>query len=160
MVHSNPRRAPRIARRPARQHPTVGRRRSKLLTEAELREQYEVGHATAQRPGKTRHEPALVVCRNAAWHIPRRLAPLFPSPHSPSAESRLMSSHGSTSQIVAIVLAGLLIVAIGAVLSIYYGRRAKGAADWLSAPGSLPLIVVVITQFATAVGGGVLVAHV
>ena len=71
-----------------------------------------------------------------------------------------MSSHGSTSQIVAIVLAGLLIVAIGAVLSIYYGRRAKGAADWLSAPGSLPLIVVVITQFATAVGGGVLVAHV
>ncbi|HJP75516.1 MAG TPA: sodium:solute symporter family protein [Pseudonocardiaceae bacterium] len=71
-----------------------------------------------------------------------------------------MSTHGSPSQIVAIVLAGLAIVVIGAALSIYYGRRAKGAADWLSAPGSLPLIVVVITQFATAVGGGVLVAHV
>ncbi|MEV4333660.1 sodium:solute symporter family protein [Streptomyces sp. NPDC049597] len=68
--------------------------------------------------------------------------------------------HHSTSQIAATVLAGLLIIAIGAVLSAHFARRAKGAADWLSAPASLPLGVVVITQFATAVGGGVLVAHV
>ncbi|CAL9342008.1 sodium:solute symporter family protein [Streptomyces albus] len=66
----------------------------------------------------------------------------------------------STGQIVAIVLASLLIIALGALLSMYFGRRAKNSADWLAAPESLPLGVVVITQFATAVGGGVLIAHV
>ncbi|WP_158893531.1 sodium:solute symporter family protein [Amycolatopsis anabasis] len=66
----------------------------------------------------------------------------------------------STGQIVAIVVASLLIIAVGALLSMYFGRRARNAADWLAAPESLPLVVVVITQFATAVGGGVLIAHV
>lgn len=66
----------------------------------------------------------------------------------------------STGQIVAIVIASLLIIALGALLSVYFGRRAKNSADWLAAPESLPLGVVVITQFATAVGGGVLIAHV
>lgn len=63
-------------------------------------------------------------------------------------------------QIIAIVVVGILIVGVGAVLSIYFGRKARSSADWLAAPESLPLPVVVITQFATAVGGGVLVAHV
>ncbi|RCG29231.1 sodium:solute symporter family protein [Streptomyces diacarni] len=66
----------------------------------------------------------------------------------------------STGQIVAIVLASLLIIALGALLSLYFGKRAKNSDDWLAAPESLPLGVVVITQFATAVGGGVLIAHV
>ncbi|MDJ1132065.1 sodium:solute symporter family protein [Streptomyces iconiensis] len=66
----------------------------------------------------------------------------------------------STGQIVAIVLASLLIIALGALLSMYFGKRAKNSDDWLAAPESLPLGVVVITQFATAVGGGVLIAHV
>lgn len=66
----------------------------------------------------------------------------------------------STGQIVAIVLASLLIIAVGALLSMYFGKRAKNSDDWLAAPESLPLGVVVITQFATAVGGGVLIAHV
>ncbi|MFE0765198.1 sodium:solute symporter family protein [Streptomyces smyrnaeus] len=66
----------------------------------------------------------------------------------------------STGQITAIVLASLLIIALGALLSMYFGRRAKNSRDWLAAPESLPLGVVVITQFATAVGGGVLIAHV
>ncbi|WP_327657990.1 sodium:solute symporter family protein [Streptomyces sp. NBC_00483] len=68
--------------------------------------------------------------------------------------------HHSTAQIAAIVVAGLVIIAAGVLLSVYFGRRAKNSADWLSAPESLPLIVVVITQFATAAGGGVLIAHV
>ncbi|WP_369208309.1 sodium:solute symporter family protein [Streptomyces sp. PU-14G] len=66
----------------------------------------------------------------------------------------------STGQIIAIVLASLLIIALGALLSMYFGKRAKNSDDWLAAPESLPLGVVVITQFATAVGGGVLIAHV
>ncbi|WP_327393386.1 sodium:solute symporter family protein [Streptomyces sp. NBC_01186] len=66
----------------------------------------------------------------------------------------------STGQIIAIVIASLLIIALGALLSMYFGKRAKSSADWLAAPESLPLGVVVITQFATAVGGGVLIAHV
>ncbi|MEU4967556.1 hypothetical protein [Streptomyces smyrnaeus] len=47
---------------------------------------------------------------------------------------------------------------MGALLSMYFGRRAKSSRDWLAAPASLPLGVVVFTQFATAVGGGVLIA--
>ncbi|NSC20243.1 sodium:solute symporter family protein [Streptomyces albus subsp. chlorinus] len=66
----------------------------------------------------------------------------------------------STGQILAIVLASALIIALGALLSMYFGKRAKNSDDWLAAPESLPLGVVVITQFATAVGGGVLIAHV
>jgi len=66
----------------------------------------------------------------------------------------------STGQIVAVGVASLFVIALGALLSLYFGRRARNSADWLSAPGQLPLIVVVITQFATAVGGGVLIAHV
>jgi len=66
----------------------------------------------------------------------------------------------STGQIVVVGLSSLLVIALGAMLSMYFGRRAKNSADWLAAPGQLPLIVVVITQFATAVGGGVLIAHV
>lgn len=66
----------------------------------------------------------------------------------------------STGQIVAVSVASLFVIALGALLSMYFGRRAKNSADWLAAPGQLPLIVVVITQFATAVGGGVLIAHV
>lgn len=68
--------------------------------------------------------------------------------------------NNSTGQIVAIVIASLLIIALGALLSMYFGKRAKNSADWLAAPESLPLGVVVVTQFATAVGGGVLIAHV
>jgi solute:Na+ symporter, SSS family len=74
-------------------------------------------------------------------------------------EGKTMPSN-STVQIVAVGVASLLVIALGALLSMYFGRRAKNSADWLAAPGQLPLIVVVITQFATAVGGGVLIAHV
>ncbi|MFD2417212.1 sodium:solute symporter family protein [Amycolatopsis pigmentata] len=66
----------------------------------------------------------------------------------------------STGVTVSILLAGILVILAGIAISLYYGKRAKSAADWLSARESLPLPVVVITQFAAAAGGGVLVAHV
>ncbi|MGW3955339.1 sodium:solute symporter family protein [Streptomyces sp. NPDC004752] len=67
---------------------------------------------------------------------------------------------GSTGQIVGVAIASLLMIGWGAAMSLYFGRRAKTSRDWLSANESLPLFVVVITQFAAAAGGGVLIAHV
>ncbi|MDI2029378.1 sodium:solute symporter family protein [Saccharopolyspora sp. TS4A08] len=67
---------------------------------------------------------------------------------------------GSTGQIAGIIIASLLVIGFGIGMSVYFGRKAKNSADWLSAGESLPLIVVIITQFATATGGGVLIAHV
>ncbi|MEV5539866.1 sodium:solute symporter family protein [Saccharopolyspora shandongensis] len=67
---------------------------------------------------------------------------------------------GSTGQLVGIVLTSLLVIGAGAAMSVYFGRRAKTSQDWLAANESLPLFVVVITQFAAASGGGVLIAHV
>ncbi|EQD82526.1 sodium:proline symporter, partial [Saccharopolyspora erythraea D] len=67
---------------------------------------------------------------------------------------------GSTGQIAGIIIASLLVIGFGVAMSVYFGRRAKSSEDWLSAGESLPLVVVVITQFATATGGGVLIAHV
>ncbi|MBQ6643270.1 MAG: sodium:solute symporter family protein [Saccharopolyspora sp.] len=67
---------------------------------------------------------------------------------------------GSTAQIAGVVLASLLVIGFGVAMSVHFGRKAKTAQDWLSAGESLPLVVVIITQFATATGGGVLIAHV
>ncbi|MER6978874.1 sodium:solute symporter family protein [Streptomyces carpinensis] len=67
---------------------------------------------------------------------------------------------GSTGQIIGVVTASLLVIGWGAAMSVYFGRRARTSRDWLSANESLPLFVVVITQFAAAAGGGVLIAHV
>lgn len=58
------------------------------------------------------------------------------------------------------VLSSVIVLGAGAAVAMYFGRRTKGAADWTVAGRSLPLYVVVFTQFATAAGGGVLVAHV
>ncbi|MBV9313149.1 MAG: sodium:solute symporter family protein [Pseudonocardia sp.] len=66
----------------------------------------------------------------------------------------------SGGQIVSIAIVALVVIGIGALLSVFFGRRATSARDWLAAPASLPLPVVVITQFAAAFGGGVLIAHV
>lgn len=66
----------------------------------------------------------------------------------------------SAGTIVAVGLAGVAIIVAGALLSVYFGRKTTAADGWLAARASLPLPVVVITQFASAAGGGVLVAHV
>ena len=60
-------------------------------------------------------------------------------------------------QVAAAAAAGLIVILAGAGLSLYFGRRMRGHRDWLTAGASLPLVVVVFTQFATAVGGGVLI---
>lgn len=67
---------------------------------------------------------------------------------------------GSTGQIVGIVIASLLVIGLGSALSVHFGRMVDSSRAWLSADGSLPLVVVIVTQFATATGGGVLIAHV
>ncbi|MFI8993686.1 sodium:solute symporter family protein [Streptomyces sp. NPDC053542] len=67
---------------------------------------------------------------------------------------------GSPGQLIGIGIASLLVIGWGAAMSVYFGRRATTSRDWLSANESLPLFVVVITQFAAAAGGGVLIAHV
>lgn len=68
-----------------------------------------------------------------------------------------MQTTGST---LLIVVFSVIVLAAGAAVAFYFGRRTKTSGDWLVAGRSLPLYVVVFTQFATAVGGGVLVAHV
>lgn len=59
-----------------------------------------------------------------------------------------------------IIVASLIVLTIGVVIAFVVSRRVRAADDWLVAGRSLPLYVIVFTQFATAVGGGVLVAHV
>lgn len=66
----------------------------------------------------------------------------------------------ATSGTLLIVVFSIIVLAAGAAVAFYFGRRTKTSGDWLVAGRSLPLYVVVFTQFATAVGGGVLVAHV
>ncbi|PSK99622.1 SSS family solute:Na+ symporter [Murinocardiopsis flavida] len=59
-----------------------------------------------------------------------------------------------------IIGSALVVLAAGAAIAFYVGRRAKTSDDWIVGGRSLPLRVVVFSQFATASGGGVLVAHV
>lgn len=62
--------------------------------------------------------------------------------------------------ISAIMIATVVILAAVGSVSIYVGKKKKGADDWMVAGRSLPLYVVIGAQFAAANGGGVLVAHV
>lgn len=64
------------------------------------------------------------------------------------------------SAVILIIATSLLVIGIGAAIAFYVGRRAKTSDDWIVGGRSLPLRVVVFSQFATASGGGVLVAHV
>lgn len=54
----------------------------------------------------------------------------------------------------------LIIIGVGALISFVVGKRAKSNDSWVVGGRNLPLYVVAFTQYATAVGGGVLVAHV
>lgn len=65
-----------------------------------------------------------------------------------------------TDNIIPTLLASLVVLTAGAAVAFAVSRRVNVAGDWLVAGRSLPLYVIVFTQFATAVGGGVLVAHV
>lgn len=66
----------------------------------------------------------------------------------------------SAGQLSIVALACLIVLGIGAAVSIVTGRKVNSQEGWHVAGRSLPLWVAVLTQFATATGGGVLVAHV
>lgn len=61
---------------------------------------------------------------------------------------------------LAIIISSLIILSIGVGISLWIGRRQKDIDDWNVGGRSLPIYVVAGTQFATGMGGGVLVAHV
>lgn len=61
---------------------------------------------------------------------------------------------------VLIAIFAFIILAIGAGISFYIGKKQNTDEDWMVGGRKLPLYVIAFTQYATAVGGGVLVAHV
>lgn len=61
---------------------------------------------------------------------------------------------------VLISVAAIIVIGIGAFISFYVAKRAKTNDSWVVGGRNLPLYVIAFTQYATAVGGGVLVAHV
>lgn len=66
----------------------------------------------------------------------------------------------NVSATIAVALTAAVVIAIGALISFYVGKKNKGNDNWVVGGRKLPLYVIAFTQFATAVGGGVLVAHV
>lgn len=62
--------------------------------------------------------------------------------------------------IALISITALIVLGIGAWISFYVGKKNDTEEGWLVGGRSLPIYVVAFTQYATAVGGGVLVAHV
>ncbi|WP_101912500.1 sodium:solute symporter family protein [Megasphaera vaginalis (ex Bordigoni et al. 2020)] len=65
----------------------------------------------------------------------------------------------STGSIFIIVFSTLAVLLVAVLISWWVGRKSTGS-DWAVAGRSLPLYVIVGTQFATAQGGGFLTAHV
>lgn len=61
--------------------------------------------------------------------------------------------------VVLIVISTIVVLGGAALLSMYIGRKSSGA-DWAVGGRNLPLYVIVGTQYATVMGGGMLVAHV
>ena len=59
-----------------------------------------------------------------------------------------------------VIVSTLVVMAIGAGISIYFQKKTVTADDWAMGSRKLPSYVIVFTQFATLVGGGVLVGHV
>lgn len=62
--------------------------------------------------------------------------------------------------IALISVTAAVVLGIGAWISFYVSKKNDTEEDWLVGGRSLPMYVVAFTQYATAVGGGVLVAHV
>ena len=59
-----------------------------------------------------------------------------------------------------VLVSTALVMLIGLGIAIYFQRRTKTVEDWAVGSRQLPSYVIVFTQFATLVGGGVLVGHV
>ena len=61
---------------------------------------------------------------------------------------------------VLISVTSLIVIGIGAYIAFIVGKKHNSSEDWMVGGRSLPVYVVGFSQAATAVGGGVLVAHV
>ncbi len=59
-----------------------------------------------------------------------------------------------------VLISTAVVMLIGLGIALYFQRRTKTAEDWAMGGRQLPSYVIVFTQFATLVGGGVLVGHV
>ena len=71
-----------------------------------------------------------------------------------------MSSTVSLSSIILIVISTIIVLGGTSLVAILIGRKKKSQEDWAVGGRSLPIYVIVGTQYATAMGGGILVAHV
>lgn len=59
-----------------------------------------------------------------------------------------------------ITISAVLVLGLTALVPLYLSRKVKSSDDWAVGGRTLPLYVIIGTQFATAMGGGMLVAHV
>lgn len=59
-----------------------------------------------------------------------------------------------------VVFSTLVVMLLGAAVVFYFKKKTETAEDWAIGGRTLPWYVIVFTQFATLVGGGVLVGHV
>ena len=66
----------------------------------------------------------------------------------------------SASGTLLVLISTAVVMLIGLAIALYFQRRTKTAEDWAMGGRQLPSYVIVFTQFATLVGGGVLVGHV
>lgn len=61
---------------------------------------------------------------------------------------------------VMIVISTIIVLGGTSLVSLYLGSKTKSSEDWAVGGRALPVYVIIGTQFATAMGGGMLVAHV
>ena len=66
----------------------------------------------------------------------------------------------STSGTILVLVSTAIVMCIGFGIALYFQRKTVTAEDWAIGGRRLPSYVIVFTQFATLVGGGVLVGHV
>lgn len=66
----------------------------------------------------------------------------------------------SASGTLLVLISTAVVMLIGLAIALYFQRRTKTVEDWAVGSRQLPSYVIVFTQFATLVGGGVLVGHV
>lgn len=59
-----------------------------------------------------------------------------------------------------VLISTAVVMLVGLGIALYFQKRTKTAEDWAMGGRQLPSYVIVFTQFATLVGGGVLVGHV
>ena len=65
----------------------------------------------------------------------------------------------STSGTILVLVSTAIVMCIGFGIALYFQRKTVTAEDWAIGGRRLPSYVIVFTQFATLVGGGVLVGH-